>query len=99
MKRIVLLVLFVSCLGLFLTVPVIAAESTQQETAGAETLLNLNDAAAVDLTTLPGVGKVIAERIVVYRNENGPFKSVDDLVLIKGIGKKVFAKIRPLVTI
>ncbi len=62
-------------------------------------MLNINEADQDALRTLPGVGTVTADRIVVFRSENGPFNSVDELTLVKGIGKKKLEKIRPYVTI
>jgi competence protein ComEA len=62
-------------------------------------LINLNSATVADLDTLPGIGSAIAQRIVDYRIANGPFKSIDDLRNVKGIGAALFEKIAPLVTI
>lgn len=62
-------------------------------------LIDLNRAGAVDLEELPGVGQSIAERIVAYREQQGPFQSVEDLQSVTGIGEKLFAKISPLVTV
>jgi competence protein ComEA len=62
-------------------------------------LLDLNTASAADLEELPGVGASIAERIIEHRSANGPFKSVEDLRSVKGIGPALFAKIAPLTTV
>ena len=99
MKKVIAVIMFVCCVGLVVVPPVLAANSNVEKNAQAETLLNVNAANEAELTVLPGVGKVTAERIVVFRTEQGPFKSVDDLTLVKGIGKKMLEKIRPLVTI
>ncbi|AEH44595.1 competence protein ComEA helix-hairpin-helix repeat protein [Thermodesulfatator indicus DSM 15286] len=61
--------------------------------------INLNVAGQEELANLPGVGPKIAAAIVEYREKYGPFKSVDELLEIKGIGPKKLEKIRPLVTI
>lgn len=61
--------------------------------------LNLNAATASQLQELPGVGEVLAQRIVTYRDEHGPFASVDDLVNVEGIGPSLLEKLRPLVTV
>ncbi len=71
----------------------------QATTAADGALINLNTASAAELDTLPGIGLAIAERIIEYRGTNGPFKSVDDLRNIKGIGTALFEKIAPLVTV
>lgn len=51
-------------------------------------LININDASVKELTVLKGIGKVTAERIIEYRRLKGPFKRSEDLMKIKGIGKK-----------
>ena len=50
------------------------------------------------LKTLPGIGEVLAQRIVDYRNANGPFASVDDLLEVNGIGPGILETIRPQIT-
>jgi len=62
--------------------------------AVASGLIDINTATAAELTALPGVGKVTAERIVAHREENGPFKSVDALTQVKGVGAKTLDKFR-----
>jgi len=57
--------------------------------------ININTANAAELDRLPRVGPVIAERIIEFREENGPFASVDDLVRVRGIGAKTLEQIRP----
>ena len=57
--------------------------------------VNVNTASAKELEALPGVGEVIAQRIVDYRAANGPFASVDELVYVKGIGAATLEKLRP----
>jgi len=99
MKKIIIAVLFVCCTALVVALPVLAADAGQAASSEVVSLMNVNDATPGDLTTLPGIGEVTAERIVAYRTEHGPFKSVDDLIQVKGIGQKVLEKIRPLVTI
>jgi competence protein ComEA len=68
-----------------------------QPTAGG--LIDLNRASATDLEELPGVGQAIAERIIAYRTQQGPFQTVEDLQNVTGIGAKLFAKLSPLVTV
>jgi len=62
-------------------------------------LININTASAGELEALPGVGEVIAQRIVDYRTENGPFASVDELLDVSGIGPATLEEMRDLVTI
>jgi competence protein ComEA len=61
--------------------------------------INLNTGSETDLDALPGVGPVMAGRIIAWRTENGGFKSVADLQQVPGIGPKVFANLKPLVCI
>lgn len=61
--------------------------------------VNINTATKQQLDTLPGIGEVLSQRIIDYRNANGPFRSVDDLLKIKGIGEKTLAKLKPYATI
>lgn len=64
-----------------------------------EEKVNLNSASAEELVTLPGIGEVLAARIVAYREEYGPFRSLDDLKGVSGIGDKVVEEISDLVTL
>ena len=61
--------------------------------------LDLNRATAQELTTLPGIGEVLAQRIVDYREAHGPFRSVDELIAVEGIGEGKLEKLRELVTV
>lgn len=65
----------------------------------ADALVDLNSATATQLEELPGVGPVLAQRIVDYRTRWGPFQSVDELRKVPGIGDATFAELEPLVTI
>lgn len=81
-------------------IPVLGAQDTDASPAGAvrnDGLIDLNRASATELEELPGVGKVLAERIVARRDEDGPFVSVDELRDVTGIGAKLFEQIAPLV--
>ena len=62
-------------------------------------LLDLNSATGQDLDALPGVGPKLAERIMEYRESVGVFHTLEELRAVKGIGKKTFERIRPLVTV
>ncbi len=62
-------------------------------------LVNVNTASATDLEALPGIGEVIAQRIIDHRTANGPFTSVDQLVDVSGIGDAILDSIRELVTV
>jgi len=64
-----------------------------------EKLVNLNTASAAELAGLKGIGERKAEAIVAHREEHGPFKAVDDLAQVKGIGPKLLEQLRPHVTL
>jgi len=61
--------------------------------------VNINTAGVDELVTLPGIGKTYAARIVEYRQKNGPFKKVEDIVNVRGIGEKTFERIKDRLTI
>ena len=61
--------------------------------------VNLNTATANDLQTLPGIGRATATRILEYRQKNGGFRKIEDLMNVKGIGEKSFLKLKPLITL
>ena len=65
--------------------------------AGGAGPVNLNSATAAQLEELPGVGPVLAQRIIDWRTEHGRFASVDELGEVSGIGEKIFAALQPKV--
>jgi competence protein ComEA len=67
--------------------------------AGTSTLVNINSATAEELETLPGIGEVLAATIIQYREEHGPFTSVDQLVDVSGIGEVTLEELRDHVTV
>jgi competence protein ComEA len=78
---------------------IVAPPASGGAVAGVAGLINVNAAMATELEELPGVGEVIAQAIVDYRTENGPFTSVDQLVDVSGIGDATLESIRELVTV
>jgi comEA protein len=74
-----------------------AAASKARATASEP--VNLNAATATQLQTLPGVGASTAQRILDYRQKNGSFKKIEELMNVKGIGEKSFLKLKPLITV
>ena len=65
----------------------------------AHSLIDLNTATAQELESLPGIGPVMAGRIIAYREANGPFLSMDEVENVPGIGPKTLESIRPLATV
>src|SRR5712692_6351929 len=66
--------------------------------AEGDTRININAASVGDLEKLPGVGKVIAERIVAHRQQYGAFRRAEHLMMVQGMSDNKFRKIQPLVT-
>ena len=92
----------------FLASPAAAAEkpakASSQTTAASATVasdakVNVNTASAKDLTALSGVSPRIAERIVAYREANGPFKKPEDLRRVDGVGKAMWERNRDRVVV
>jgi len=73
--------------------------SAADKPAAGDKLVNINTADAGQLVNLPQIGPKMAQRILDFRKSNGNFKRVQDLMKVKGIGEKVFAKLQPLITI
>ena len=61
--------------------------------------VNVNSATAEQFEALPGIGAKMAARIVEYRQKNGPFKKVEELMNVKGIGEQSFLKLKPYLTL
>ena len=76
-----------------------AAAKSAKPAATATAPVNLNTATQAQLESLPGVGAKAAERILEYRQKNGNFKKIEDLMNVKGIGEKSFLKLKPLLTV
>jgi competence protein ComEA len=99
---VMLFVMAASLTGLAQTQTASSAQTTGRRASqppAPATPININTATASELEALPGVGPAMAERIVEYRQKNGAFKKIEDLMNVKGIGEKSFLKLKPLVTI
>jgi len=62
-------------------------------------MVNINTATPAELQTLPGIGAATATRILEYRQKNGGFKKIEDIMNVRGIGEKSFLKLKPHLTI
>ena len=71
------------------------SETDSSESEIKDGRININTATAKQLELLPGIGEVIAQRIVDYRTESGPFQTVDDLLNVSGIGETKLEQLRP----
>jgi competence ComEA-like helix-hairpin-helix protein len=72
-------------------------EAPKEAPKEASKRVNINSADSSQLSMLPRVGPSVADRIVDFRKDNGPFKKPEDLMLVQGIGEKTFQLIRPYV--
>ncbi len=62
-------------------------------------VVNINQATAAELSRLPRVGAKLADRIVSHRKEHGPFRRIEDLMEVKGVGEKFFSTLKPYLTV
>jgi competence protein ComEA len=95
-------ILMAAIAAIALSAPSLSAQSkvpAPKPTATAAAPVNLNTATAEQLATIPGVGPKMAERILDYRQKNGGFKKVEDLMNVSGVGEKSFLKMKPLITV
>lgn len=81
-----------------LDLPGATAEPTESN-GGESELININTASLEELDSLPGIGKTIAQRIIDYRDQNGPFAAIEDILNVSGIGPSTFDQIKSLITV
>jgi competence protein ComEA len=103
MRRLPLIVLLVLGLASLASAQTTAAPKPQKAKASKTVAapaspVNLNTATVAQLDALPGIGKSTAQRIVEYRQKNGSFKKIEELMNVKGVGEKSFLKLKPLIT-
>jgi competence protein ComEA len=96
-------VAFAALAMLFAAVPAAAApqakSSARAPRADSTQVVNINTASAAEFEALPGIGPKMAARIVEYRQKNGPFKKVEELMNVRGLGEKNFLKLKAQLTI
>src|SRR5262245_4779351 len=85
--------------GMLLAAHVQAQSTAQSPGAKPLAVVNLNTAGVPELAALPGIGEKTAARIVEYRQKNGPFKKIEELMNVRGIGEKNFLKLKPQLAI
>jgi len=76
----------------------VLAAAEKSVTTSAQTV-DLNKAGIGELSTVPGIGQVMAQRIIDWREEHGPFKRVEDLMKVKGVGEKKLERLRPYIKV
>ena len=74
-------------------------ERPAKPAAAAGAMVNLNTASAAEFEALPGIGAKTAARIIEYRQKNGSFKKVEELMNVRGIGEKNFLKLKAQITV
>lgn len=89
MKHFFVAIFLVLCFGLSLL-----ADAQNQKG-----VVNINTASEKELKLLPRIGDVVAKRIVEFRQKNGKFQKLEDLMLVKGIGKKLFEALKPYIAL
>lgn len=77
---------------------VVVSEGTPSPLLG-EDLVDINSASQEELEQLPGIGPTLAERIIAYREENGPFARIEDIVNVSGIGSATYDEIKDLIAV
>jgi competence protein ComEA len=78
--------------------PVIPTPGEELVIIGTE-LIDINTASAAELETLPGIGPTTAQKIVDYREQNGPFLTTEDIINVSGIGSGTYERIKDLITV
>lgn len=72
---------------------------TQAAPKASEKKININTASLAELQKLPRVGEKVAQRIIDFRKKNGRFRRIEDIMKVKGIGEKMFKRIKDLITV
>jgi competence protein ComEA len=75
--------------------PAAQHKESKEQTKAPPTSIEINHASAEDFERLPGIGPELARRIVAYRKKHGPFRRVEDVLVIRGIGPKKWKALRP----
>lgn len=94
--------MFVAVPEKIMTVPSIQTESIEEPTEDTEEIsfpIPINQADKEEIMALPGIGDVLAERIIAYRKEHGEFSAVEELLNVEGLGKKRLEAILDLISI
>jgi len=91
--------LVVPVLGLSLSGLASHPAVAEGEAAAHKKTVNLNQATSAELARMPRVGAKLADRIVAHRKEHGPFRRIEDLMEVKGVGEKFFTALKPYLAV
>ena len=79
--------------------PIVLDDPQVTEAPSSSELININTASQTELETLPGIGPTTAQKIIQYREANGPFVNIEDIINVSGIGPGTFERIKDLITV
>ena len=100
MKRILVKALAISlAILVFLSLAGSGWAQAQNQNKPAAGKININSATLAELESLPRIGPKVAQRIIDYRTQNGPFKKVEDLMKVQGSGEKIFDQLKDRITV
>ncbi|MBN1493656.1 MAG: helix-hairpin-helix domain-containing protein [Candidatus Omnitrophica bacterium] len=104
MKLVSFLSLMFVCLSVFAVLPAVRCFAEVKDSVAtiqdsATIAVNLNSASKDELIQVTGLGPTLADRIIAYRSEYGPFESLEDVMSVKGIGEAKFKKIQSMITV
>ncbi len=99
MKNLKTLLVLSLVLGLLVIFSLPAYSQQGKSTQSTVKKININTASAQELTTLPRIGPKKASAIIEYRNKNGKFQRIEDIMKVKGIGEKTFLRLKDLITV
>jgi competence protein ComEA len=87
--------------GQRISIPTLGPTRGPDETSAATLshLININTATLAELDNLPNIGPVLAQAIITFRDENGPFETIEEIQKVPGIGSAIFENIKDLITV
>jgi competence protein ComEA len=99
-RTVTALVMVIALAAVAAAAPSRAAAPAAAKSAAADAKpVDINTAGAPELESVPGIGKSLAQRILAFREKNGAFATVDDLLKVQGIGEKSLQHLRPYLTV